>query len=89
MNDTEYERILDRRIQARLASDRAYRNAENAEQQAQREYEIEQEEAERLDSGDCQWFRDCGNPATSLEPHPILGAVPICERCAAKVAALS
>jgi hypothetical protein len=89
MNDSEYERILDRRVQARLKVDRAYLNAENAEEQSQREYEIEQQEAERLDHGDCLWFHGCTNPATHLEPHPILGGVPICDRCAAKVAALS
>lgn len=48
MTDADRERILDRRIQARLASDRAYRNAENAEAAADRELEIEVEEADRL-----------------------------------------
>lgn len=36
----------------------------------------------------CEWFALCDNPATGTEPHPILGDVPICDRCAAKVAAL-
>jgi len=49
MDDVTYERVLDRRIQARLASDRAYRNAENAEQQTEREEQIEREEVKRLD----------------------------------------
>jgi len=48
MTDAERERILDKRIQARLATDRAYLNAENAEEQSNREWEIEREEDERL-----------------------------------------
>lgn len=34
----------------------------------------------------CQWFALCENEATTTEPHPILGNVPICARCKAKVA---
>lgn len=30
----------------------------------------------------CQWFAGCGRPATGTTPHPILGAVPTCDRCA-------
>jgi len=30
----------------------------------------------------CQWFLRCGAPATGTTPHPILGAVPTCDRCA-------
>lgn len=37
-------------------------------------------EAVRL-AGVCEWFALCTNPATDTEPHPVLGAVPICERC--------
>jgi hypothetical protein len=37
----------------------------------------------------CQWFALCDNPATGHMPHPILGSVPICDRCRAKVEALS
>ena len=40
MNDAEREAYLDRVIQRRLATDRAYLNAENAEEQAEREDEI-------------------------------------------------
>ncbi len=29
----------------------------------------------------CQWFLLCENPATTVRPHPILGNVPICDRC--------
>jgi hypothetical protein len=36
----------------------------------------------------CQWFALCDNPAVTTEPHPVLGAVPICQRCADKVARL-
>lgn len=37
----------------------------------------------------CQWFLLCENEATTTLYHPILGAVPTCERCAEKVARLS
>lgn len=32
----------------------------------------------------CAWFALCDHTATALEPHPALGPVPICDRCAAK-----
>jgi hypothetical protein len=32
----------------------------------------------------CQWFLLCTNPATTILSHPILGDVPICERCKAR-----
>jgi hypothetical protein len=32
----------------------------------------------------CQWFALCTNEATRVEPHPILGDVPICDRCAVR-----
>lgn len=31
----------------------------------------------------CQWFHNCQNPADHMEPHPVLGQVPTCERCGA------
>lgn len=49
MNESERERILDQRVQRRLATDREYRHAEDAEHQAEREAAIEREEVERLD----------------------------------------
>lgn len=31
----------------------------------------------------CTWFARCPNDATHLVPHPIIGYVPACDRCAA------
>jgi hypothetical protein len=36
----------------------------------------------------CQWFALCDNIATGTLAHPVLGPVPICDRCAAKVEAI-
>jgi hypothetical protein len=33
----------------------------------------------------CAWFALCPNEATSTLAHPILGQVPICDRCKTKV----
>lgn len=32
----------------------------------------------------CEWYALCVRPAAGTTPHPILGDVPICEKCAAK-----
>jgi len=29
----------------------------------------------------CEWYLLCENEAATLEEHPILGPVPICQRC--------
>jgi hypothetical protein len=29
----------------------------------------------------CQWFATCTNLATTERDHPVLGKVPICDRC--------
>lgn len=34
----------------------------------------------------CQWFALCENEATGTTPHPVLGDVPTCPRCAALAA---
>lgn len=42
--------------------------------------------AEAADHGytfTCEWFARCQRNATTLEPHPVLGAVPTCDRCSA------
>lgn len=36
----------------------------------------------------CQWWAMCDQPATHTLAHPVLGQVPICDRCRAKVEAL-
>jgi hypothetical protein len=46
-------------------------------------------EAEHEYAEPCQWFALCENDATQTRPHPILGDVPICDRCAARVDELS
>jgi hypothetical protein len=33
----------------------------------------------------CKWWWLCENEATTTEPHPILGNVPICDRCKKKL----
>lgn len=33
----------------------------------------------------CEWFALCTNAATKTRPHPILGDVPICDRCDEKM----
>ena len=57
-----------------------------AEQAAERAAEVEAEPGPpgRL-LGPCMWFALCTNDATTTRPHPILGNVPICDRCDAKV----
>jgi hypothetical protein len=37
----------------------------------------------------CEWFALCDHPATSLRAHPILGDVPICDRCTDKLAKIA
>ena len=41
---------------------------------------------ERIEAGVCMWFAACDNPATGTTPHPILGDVPTCDRCAERAA---
>jgi hypothetical protein len=48
MTESEREALLDRRVMRRLATDREYRNAANAEAQAEREDAITAEEDYRL-----------------------------------------
>lgn len=50
LSEAEFEKLVDRAVMRRLGTDRAYRNAENAEAQATREQEIEDEEIARLDT---------------------------------------
>ena len=33
----------------------------------------------------CEWFALCTKPAAGTVAHPILGDVPICERCAERM----
>ena len=34
-----------------------------------------------VDAPPCAWWLNCANDAETVEPHPILGDVPICRRC--------
>lgn len=36
----------------------------------------------------CHWFAKCPNPANGLRDHPVLGDVPICQRCDDKIEAM-
>lgn len=36
----------------------------------------------------CEWFALCDRETTTCLPHPILGWVPCCARCAAQVGSL-
>jgi hypothetical protein len=33
----------------------------------------------------CEWFALCTNQAAGVVEHPVLGQVPTCQRCAAKL----
>jgi hypothetical protein len=48
IDEAEAERMIDAAVQRRIATDSAYRNAEDAEQQSKREWEIEREEEARV-----------------------------------------
>lgn len=37
----------------------------------------------------CEWFLLCDNPAVTTQSHPVLGDVPICQRCADKYRSLA
>lgn len=63
MNESDRERLLDARIMRRLSTDRAYKFAANAEEQAEREEEITSEEEATLE-------RQIANAlATAAEEH--------------------
>lgn len=34
-----------------------------------------------LEAKQCKWFALCQHPAVSVLPHPVLGEVPVCDRC--------
>jgi hypothetical protein len=37
----------------------------------------------------CQWMALCDHDAVTVQPHPILGDVPICDRCKKRYDALA
>lgn len=42
----------------------------------------------KKDPTPCEWFLLCDNEATMTRPHPVLGDVPICQRCNDKMESL-
>jgi hypothetical protein len=48
ITDAELDRLVDRAVWRRLITDRAYNHAETAEEQAEREQQITDEEFQRL-----------------------------------------
>lgn len=46
-------------------------------------YDRDSEAAPWRGLGRCQWFALCDHDATLTVPHPALGDVPACARCAA------
>jgi hypothetical protein len=55
MDDRTVEQIVDKRVMIRLATDRAYLNAENAEEQEEREEQITREEWIRATKERASW----------------------------------
>lgn len=55
MNEAQLERAVDHAVMRRLATDPAYRNAEDAEAQAAREQEITDEECARFSAPSEEW----------------------------------
>jgi hypothetical protein len=41
------------------------------------------------EEGKCKWFSLCDNEAITELPHPVLGLVPICDRCLAKTMSMT
>jgi hypothetical protein len=41
----------------------------------------------QIEVAGCAWFALCDQEATTLVGHPVLGQVPTCPRCAARVEA--
>ena len=56
---------------------------------AWRYYGMKKKETMRKPDGICKWFLKCEMVATGYMPHPVLGLVPICNRCREKVDRLS
>lgn len=61
---------------------RAHRNA----QRLQRRFtQTQNTQGTREPAQLCAWFALCARRATATRDHPVLGAVPICRQCDAKV----
>jgi hypothetical protein len=46
------------------------------------------EQRQAMEGAACAWWLNCTNEAVTVEPHPILGKVPICARCRDKLRAI-
>jgi hypothetical protein len=71
LTEAQIEKAVDRAVMRRLATDSAYLNAANAEEQADREQEITDEEVARLTPAECE-----GHPAG---PHDPMGQTVYCD----------
>lgn len=85
--DEFYERMSEAEVQGRVSgavSSTVIHDHVEYDDQGNRTVVVDSEETWTKDLGICQWFALCENQATHTMTHPILGEVPICDRCQEK-----